>query len=858
MGDIRPLGKDPATQKQHELVSAIAKVEKFGTPLQQEGSNGQEFLFHCPICIDDDGKGEGHRPHLFIAKAVQLGRAEPFTGCRIHDSPADWQRIKKALISAGVPANLLGDKSAGPNSNVVGKGLDKSAYAEFKSKPMGLGESHPIPEGRIQRWCAALWEDSNTAEMARRYLTGTRGITEATINAAEFGLAGNKLVLPIRGADGLVVSARRRQLRSDGEVSPWKPLPHPKLKKEDGRTPKTYGAPSRLYGVRELALDTADDPLPVWVTAGEFDRLVLLECGALSVCSTNGEGSLPRLEDAEYLIGRDVYIVYDCDAAGRKGARKFATAASKIGANAVYVLDLDPDRHDGYDISDYFRDNDTPEFDAFQELCDRIAVLDPFEPTDATESGLPSTDTEAAEFLLRRHGNDMLFVDTGRARSGYWIIWNGTNWAIDNDGAVERWVADLGREFLPEARAEYQAAKLAGDGSAGELSNLKKVERLLDDGKITSVLNRTKTVQPGITIFPDALDNNDHLLIVGNGALDLTDNGVRLRPGVQADMFTRSTGTDYEPRAKSAAWTDFLHTFLPDPELREFVGRVFGYCLLGRNPDGMIFHFRGKTRTGKSTLLRAVSRALGDYAKPFDLTALRGKFESGPREDVADIMNARLAYVSELSGAWELHADQMKRLTGMDKISYNRKYESQRTDYPDFTAVLAANGMPRVKGADAALRGRFITVPFLASVAERSQKATELDSPEAAMAVLAWIVRGYKRYCKYGIQIDSWPGAVAEATIGSHATMDDADEFISDCCEVDREFYAPTAGFYPAYRHWCDESGISRGDIQSRKVFSEALNDRGYLLAQKKIDGKNTKIRTGIRLNDAYQSISFS
>lgn len=876
MGKPIPLGRDVEARNFAALVAAIESAGIFGKPEIQHTSDGVERIVHCPLCIAD-GKGDGHRKHLRIAKRAGGGPL-PYVGCRIHDEPGDWGRIRSALVSAGVPADLLtagGTGGSGSENAGATNSAPRKESVQFKEADGGLGESDPIPPGDVDKWVENLWGPKGKKYLD--FLVDERGLDESTIKEARIGIGGfrwspgkrrsTRITIPIFDVDGNCVNVRLYSAQP-GNGPKMLPYPHPKRLNDAGERYLTYARPTRLYGVQELAYDTGVN-LPdidageseaveyVVVCAGEWDRLLLVQEGLLTVTGTGAEKTLPRKEDCEYLAGRDVVIIYDCDKSGRLGSAKFARAALAIGAKSVRVVDLDADRDDGYDVSDFILGSDSES--PIDDLLDLIEDTDPYESSGEGEDEpeeIPYSDTDVARLLLRRHKGDVHFVDTGPT-SGYWVVWDGQRWQRDVDGLRERWIVDVGEEFLPSAKAAYYDAVSAGEGVAYASDVMRRVKALSNNARIKAASDRLKSVEAGITIVPEDLDNQQSLLGVENGTLHLTSQGAVLKAASRKQWLTMNTGVPFVKDAKSPAWNSFLQTFIPDKKLQEFLGRMTGYMLLGGNPDGMLFTLDGATRTGKSTFLNAISYALGDYACPFDLTAFRGKFDVGPREDVASIMTARVAYVSEVNGAFELHADQIKRLTGSDKISFNKKYEHQQSRHADFTPLIAANGKPRIKGADRALHGRICTIPFLVSMPERSRKAEALRDPEVATAVLAWAVAGYDRYCVEGIQADTWPGSVAEATLGTLAALDDIDEFIADCCEVDAGYSAFSRDFYPVYRGWCSENGIKQNDVLPKQMLGESLTDRGYKQKTKWVDGKNQKIRLGIKLRDEMSGISF-
>ncbi len=96
------------------------------------------------------------------------------------------------------------------------------------------------------------------------------------------------------------------------------------------------------------------------------DRLLVCEgpLDALVVCSKDhGAVAAPSAstwrEDfavaIEKLAPARVSVVGDCDQAGRAFAQRAARSLAEKGL-AVEIIDLDPDRDDGYDVGDHLRE----------------------------------------------------------------------------------------------------------------------------------------------------------------------------------------------------------------------------------------------------------------------------------------------------------------------------------------------------------------------------------------------------------------------------------------------------------------------------------------------------------------------
>lgn len=868
MGDVTSIGQDPATAAQYELVTAIKTVRKFGDGLQQEGTNGQEFLFHCPICIDDDGKGPGHKPHLRVSRATTAGRSLPFVGCRIHESTEDYRRIRQALLAAGVPAALLGAKGQRRSETASGEettggsvsetGMASVRNAEFTSRPEGLGERYPIPQGRIQRWNAALWEDTPHARRALEYLESRR-LPKEVIVAAEFGLAKNKIILPIRGIDGRVVAARFRSIRKDG-VAPWRPYPHPTLKKEDGRTPQTYGAPTRLYGVREISQEiereeVGDDglPRPVWITAGEIDRLTLTAAGCLSAAPTNGEGSLPRLEDVVLLVGREVIIVFDCDKAGRRGARKLATALMKIGVESIRVVDLDPERNDGYDVNDFFTKYDKPgEFDAMQLLSDKAALTPPFEPDEQfeiTDFGL--SERGMAEYVAAKHASGLKLA----VPSMTWLLWDGRRWKEyahkDNAPATNAIVKEA-----REIRAAYPPQPDAEDDPNKSVYNW--ANQFLNTGH-RSVREHMAAID-ALRVPLSALDTLP-VLNTPNGLLDLATGAVAPhRPDALCRWITRGSYYDkeqrrtlpIEERRMFATWNKFIRRALPEDELRRYVQVLLGYSLLDGNPQRLLIFAKGPTSTGKSAFANAVTTALGSYAGPFNMSMMRDNQDEKPRADIVEALSQRVIFASETSSAWYLHADAIKRLTGGDEIKARLLHSNNYlAKIPSFTPWIMTNEVPSITAADLALDRRLVVIPFDQVVAYADEDFTMIEQlrRKGSDAVISWAVDGLRRWLrsKNRDQLGfNMPVSSVEAKFEFSSQLSPIHLFLDEMCEradaSDVDYRVPVPDLYAAYEMWCAVNGIR--DAVSKIEFGKRLSGVGIGTFIR----ESVRFRTGVRL----------
>jgi archaellum biogenesis ATPase FlaH len=202
---------------------------------------------------------------------------------------------------------------------------DSRVQSAFKKPP----PKTPSPD-LAEKYHAAI--DHGT----RSYLDG-RGITEETIKRFRLGSYSNNgtewLTIP-HFAGGKLANIKFRAL--------------PPAKKEFKRM---TGCKSVLFN--QDALKGAEE---VFICEGELDGLTLLQTGLDNVVSgTTGAGSFaPEWIDALRHL-KKIYLCYDGDEAGQKGARSLA---KRLGYNRCYNVDLP----EGQDVNDYFQDHGLSDF----------------------------------------------------------------------------------------------------------------------------------------------------------------------------------------------------------------------------------------------------------------------------------------------------------------------------------------------------------------------------------------------------------------------------------------------------------------------------------------------------------------
>ena len=169
----------------------------------------------------------------------------------------------------------------------------------------------------------------------RQYLNA-RGVSDAVIDAHKLGWGRfyNKwwITIPIQDIYG---AFRFFKLRQDPNAGDDK-ITYPK------------GVEAQIYGWETLT--NLNNPLVI--CEGELDRLALLSKNIPAITSTHGAMTFKQEWCEKVGKGRKIYICYDNDDAGKKGAERVAKMVEN-GGNETYIITLPQEVGEGGDITNY-------------------------------------------------------------------------------------------------------------------------------------------------------------------------------------------------------------------------------------------------------------------------------------------------------------------------------------------------------------------------------------------------------------------------------------------------------------------------------------------------------------------------
>jgi putative DNA primase/helicase len=420
------------------------------------------------------------------------------------------------------------------------------------------------------------------------------------------------------------------------------------------------------------------------------------------------------------------------------------------------------------------------------------------------------TDLGNAHRLVARHGQDLQYVP----HWGKWLVWDETQWAVDETGEIEQRAKETVLALLREAT---------------KITDREKSEKLFKYAlqsqsapRIKAMIELAKT-EPSIPVLPEQLDADPWLLNVRNGTLDL--RAGELREHRREDLITKLAPVAYDPQAVCPTWVAFLCRILAEDEaLLRYVQKAVGYALTGSTDEQCLFILHGSGANGKSTFLNTVSTMLGDYAQQTPTDTLLVKRADGISNDVARLHGARFVSAMEVENGRRLAEAQVKQLTGGDMIAAHYLYREFFQFRPAFKLFLGVNHTPGIQGTDHGIWRRIHLVPFMVTIAKEDQDKRLGEKLQAELAgILRWAVEGCMAWQAEGLEP---PRAVAEATREYQAEMDAFARFLAGECVISPELRVATGQLYDRYKAWCaltDESPVSQ------RALATVLKDRGFM-----------------------------
>lgn len=281
---------------------------------------------------------------------------------------------------------------------------------------------------------------------------------------------------------------------------------------------------------------------------------------------------------------------------------------------------------------------------------------------------------------------------------------------------------------------------------------------------------------------------------------------------------TKGTGILRETVEENLIFDEWFENAIPNLEDRMMVLQYLGYAMTQDTSQQCFLVICGPGGTGKSTLLRLVEEIIGKKnVSSVSLQGLQDRWSAGQ-------LYLKAANICADIGSTALtDIDVIKRLTGGDLISADRKFKDAFTFRPYCRLFFSANDVPYIPEATNAFYRRML-------VLKMDQIPDEVD-PHLTEKLIAEIPNIITKvceelYCSEGM-VDRSANCVA-AVSKIRTDSDAVEAFLCDCCETDpdsKDFRTPRAVLYERYKEYCFKEGRTE---RTRQKFYKDLETKGY------------------------------
>ena len=446
------------------------------------------------------------------------------------------------------------------------------------------------------------------------------------------------------------------------------------------------------------------------------------------------------------------------------------------------------------------------------------------------------SDTGYADAFAQRFCNKVRFIP----EEGRWLLFDARRgWHRDDSSEVESMFADYARELYRDACQKAAELKDPGQGA----KHIAAAAKLGDRSRMTPALALAQSNRL-LVVKLSELDADPLLLGVRNGVVNLRDGSFKEH---NPDVFvTRSTSCDFILGADCPNFKQALEKFQPDPEMRAYLQRLFGYSLTGLIGEHILpFHY-GTGGNGKGTIIeQVVFKILGSYAgKLSDSLVYINRRGDLPHLELAGLVGKRFALGGENEDGGLLNEKLLKGLSGGDRMKGRFHYQDFFEFDPTAKIHLVGNHRPKISGRDDGIWRRFRLVDWPVKIPKEEQdfQFWEKLKPEFS-GVLNWLIAGAVSIGKKGTLP---PPCVLAATSKYRDDCDTFGEFLREKTIPDPAGVLSKSDLFELYKDWCDDQEIpERFRYSKRKV--------GYLMIERSYDEKKTaggsRVWAGLRRN---------
>lgn len=369
----------------------------------------------------------------------------------------------------------------------------------------------------------------------------------------------------------------------------------------------------------------------------------------------------------------------------------------------------------------------------------------------------PYTDLGLVERVIQRFGSHL--IRTGKIVYAFdrkELVWRSQKGCPD---IMQDYVCECCRDLIREPGFIRECTGDDGEVSVSKFTRMKNrfMSHTIVAQTISSVLSSPALQCRDIQVF----DNNPYIFYCANGVINLESAAKGMahnRNAVAEDYLIRRSGVYYDYAATCEYWEKFLlEVFASNDAPEQMVGfmqEVFGYALTGDVEEQALFLHSGEGSNGKSRVLYALGRLVGEYSTRLQSNTLtRSKNAIGKEIERigAKIEAKRVVIIDDLDTKTQWNDGLVKCLT--EKTIVSRRLYEEEKDIPNRAKFhIACNETPAVDGNSFAMFRRVSIIEYNRTFTPSAMKLKEIDAAidRELSGILNWALKGLRRVLESG------------------------------------------------------------------------------------------------------------
>ena len=389
-------------------------------------------------------------------------------------------------------------------------------------------------------------------------------------------------------------------------------------------------------------------------------------------------------------------------------------------------------------------------------------------------------------------------------------------------------------------------------GGRGAVNDDESKELQDNLSRLTFLLQTTGYVQSGIlpplarkldirwrkdnVAFEGLLDQNPDLMGFNNGVFDF-DQGM-FRAGRSDDFISMSTHLDYVPyedhvEQSRLGLEDFLAKVFVDRKHRRYFLKEVASSLHGTQARQLFFILTGGGANGKSTIVKLMNLALGDYSGEVAVTLFTQDRPPAncPTPELMQIKGKRVITTSEPDDHTPLILGTVKWVTGGDRITARNMRENNQSFYPQATFWCLTNNIPPINAPrnDGGTWRRVRTISFLSKFVENPDPAKKREfktDPNLHVKLNEWrecfISLLIKHFCMNAGSEDDTPEEFLSLAQQLQDRADVHGRFVRECVTQDPSEFTEVRKVYRTFSLFAKQMGTKPG---SHDIFEKNMTE---------------------------------